>query len=146
MTLMTLTEREGDVVALLEAGKSNREIARELDIEEKAVRSHVRTAFVKLKVSSRQRLIAQRLGQGAPDIFERICAAYTNILTNQERRVLTGMTRGLSNKEIARELSIATSTVKVYVKHILQKLQVKNRAAAILHAFSNHLQVHQIET
>jgi DNA-binding NarL/FixJ family response regulator len=48
-------------------------------------------------------------------------------LTRREREVAQLVARGLTNKEIARELSIALSTVKVHVHNVLDKLQLRNR-------------------
>jgi DNA-binding NarL/FixJ family response regulator len=39
--------------------------------------------------------------------------------------------KGLRNKEIASELGISLETAKVHVKHLLGKLRVKDRAAAV---------------
>jgi DNA-binding NarL/FixJ family response regulator len=48
-----LTEREIDVLRLVARGKANKEIARELGIGEKTVKSHVSNILSKLGVSSR---------------------------------------------------------------------------------------------
>ncbi|WP_158773459.1 response regulator [Cobetia sp. L2A1] len=48
-------------------------------------------------------------------------------LTERERDTLTWIGRGLSNKLIARELGISDSTVKVYVKNLLRKLNLHSR-------------------
>ena len=40
------------------------------------------------------------------------------------------MSKGASNKIVARSLGIAESTVKVHVKHVLQKLNLRNRFEA----------------
>lgn len=50
-------------------------------------------------------------------------------LSRREQEVATLITAGLSNKLIADRLSIATSTVKDHVHHILQKTGFPNRAA-----------------
>ncbi len=51
-------------------------------------------------------------------------------LTDQEKRILEQIARGLSNKLIARELNIAEGTVKVHVKHLLRKLNLRSRVEA----------------
>jgi two-component system, NarL family, nitrate/nitrite response regulator NarL len=51
-------------------------------------------------------------------------------LTAREREILRLIERGLSNKEIARRLSIEVSTVKNHVHHILGKLEVSRRTDA----------------
>ena len=51
-------------------------------------------------------------------------------LTPREREVVTLIDRGLSNKQIARELQIELATVKNHVHSILDKLRVERRGAA----------------
>ncbi len=53
-------------------------------------------------------------------------------LTAREEQILKGVARGLSNKEIGRELELQEKTVKHYMTNILQKLQVRNRVEAAL--------------
>ena len=55
-------------------------------------------------------------------------------LTGREREIIALIDRGLSNKEIARQLKISLPTVKNHVHNILEKLQVRRRgvAAALL--------------
>ena len=55
-------------------------------------------------------------------------------LTEQERRILEKIAAGLSNKQIGRELDIAEGTVKVHVKHILRKLELRSRVEAAVWA------------
>jgi two-component system nitrate/nitrite response regulator NarL len=55
-------------------------------------------------------------------------------LTEQESRILEQVSRGLSNKLIARELDIAEGTVKVHVKHLLRKLNLRSRVEAAVWA------------
>jgi len=53
-------------------------------------------------------------------------------LTAREAQVLGCAARGLTNKEIARELKISEKTVKHYMTVIMEKLQARNRVDAAL--------------
>ena len=55
-------------------------------------------------------------------------------LTEREREVLKRLGRGLSNKEIALELTLTEMTVKGYVSDIFAKLGVSDRTQAALTA------------
>jgi DNA-binding NarL/FixJ family response regulator len=60
-------------------------------------------------------------------------------LTGRELEVLCLIGRGLSNGEIADELVISGVTVKSHVGRIFTKLDLRDRAAAIVYAFDNGL-------
>ena len=51
-------------------------------------------------------------------------------LTPRERDIIKLIAEGLPNKMIARRLNITESTVKVHVKHLLKKMQLKSRVEA----------------
>lgn len=55
-------------------------------------------------------------------------------LSPREDDVLREITRGASNKEIARTLDIAETTVKIHVQHILRKLGLSSRVQAAVFA------------
>jgi LuxR family maltose regulon positive regulatory protein len=55
-------------------------------------------------------------------------------LTRREREVLQLVADGLTNREIAGRLYISEVTVKVHLRHIYEKLGVRNRMEAALHA------------
>ncbi|MBP8814232.1 MAG: response regulator, partial [Laribacter sp.] len=55
-------------------------------------------------------------------------------LTPRERETLRHLARGASNKEIARSLDLAESTVKVHVQNILRKLNLSSRVQAAVFA------------
>jgi two-component system, NarL family, nitrate/nitrite response regulator NarL len=52
-------------------------------------------------------------------------------LTPREREVLSHLTGGLSNKEIARKLGLQEITIKVHLKGVYRKLNVSNRTQAV---------------
>ncbi len=52
-------------------------------------------------------------------------------LTNREREVLALLTKGLSNKEIAKQLTVREITVKVHLTGIFKKLGAANRTQAV---------------
>ena len=56
-------------------------------------------------------------------------------LTSREVDVYRLMTQGLSNAEIGRELFISDTTVKTHVSRVLHKLDVRDRAQAIVLAY-----------
>jgi DNA-binding NarL/FixJ family response regulator len=60
-------------------------------------------------------------------------------LTPKERRILTLVADGASNKDIAAELNLSERTIKNYVSIIFQKLQVNNRTEAAIRAVRDGL-------
>jgi DNA-binding CsgD family transcriptional regulator len=66
-------------------------------------------------------------------------ATYPDGLTERELEVLRLVTRGLTNKEIAYELSISINTVSTHLKHLMQKTRCVNRADAAAYAMRNGL-------
>ena len=59
-----LSQREQEVLQLLLAGKSNREIAEELQIKEATVKSHVSVILMRLNVSDRTQAVVEGLKRG----------------------------------------------------------------------------------
>jgi DNA-binding NarL/FixJ family response regulator len=60
-------------------------------------------------------------------------------LTPREREVLAELARGRSNREIAKELSLAEKTVKTHVSNVLMKLGVADRTQAAVLAVRHRL-------
>lgn len=60
-------------------------------------------------------------------------------LTGRELDVLRAVGRGLTNAEVAGELSISQATVKTHLSSVLSKLRLRDRAAAIVLAQRNQL-------
>ncbi|MCQ8186627.1 response regulator transcription factor [Parvularcula sp. BGMRC 0090] len=74
-------------------------------------------------------LVAERLAE----------AMLQEDLTPREMQVLSALTSGAGNKEIARALEISEATVKLHIGHILSKLQAKTRTEAIMIALKTGL-------
>ncbi len=57
---------------------------------------------------------------------------FQDLLSAREMQVLSGLTRGLANKEIAREIDLQEVTIKLHVKTLCRKLDAKNRTHAAM--------------
>jgi DNA-binding NarL/FixJ family response regulator len=60
-------------------------------------------------------------------------------LTRRELEVLALIGRGKTNGEIAAELLVGEGTVKTHINHLFTKLQLRDRAAAVVFAFDHGL-------
>jgi len=85
---------------------------------------------VKLVASMRRPAPAMQ-GDAAPVVS---ASAAADPLTSRERDIIRELSRGASNKEIARTLSLAESTVKIHVRNILRKLNFTSRVQVALYA------------
>jgi DNA-binding NarL/FixJ family response regulator len=61
------------------------------------------------------------------------------MLTDREMDVIRLVARGYSNKQIASELSVSTTTVRTHVSNVLRKLNLENRTQIALYAQQNNL-------
>ncbi|MET7737638.1 response regulator transcription factor [Streptomyces sp. NPDC005402] len=78
---------------------------------------------------------AARTGASAPPAVHRDLA----VLTPREREVLALMGKGLSNTELAQELTLSEATVKTHVARIFAKLTLRDRAQAVVLAYETGL-------
>lgn len=97
------------------------------------------------------RTVAAGGGWLDPAITGRVLAGYRDgaapvvpgtrvgLLTPRERDVLALIGAGLSNAEIARTLFVGRGTVKTHIGHIFAKLDLRDRAAAVVFAFDHGL-------
>ena len=77
--------------------------------------------------------VARKLGEGPREPRD-ADAAKLAALTDREREVLALLARGMSNRDIAKQLVISEKTVKFHVSSILSKLELDDRTQAALFA------------
>ena len=87
-------------------------------------------AAIRGEVLCSPRVAASLLRQVADVASERSRVPAIECLTSRELQVIHLMQEGLTNKEIAKRLSIALATVKNHVHNILKKLDLPRRAQA----------------
>ncbi len=83
--------------------------------------------------------VTQRVLQRVREATRKEQAAAFKDLTEQELRVLGLVSKGFTNKEIAKELFLGEGTVRNYVSSILSKLDLTNRAEAAAYAVRHSL-------
>jgi DNA-binding NarL/FixJ family response regulator len=130
--VMNLLPVEEDVVEFVKAGATGF-VAKRARIDDlvATVRSVAGGAKVVLPplTGALFSYIAKRgVGRSAPAVSNAVR------LSQREREVIDLIAEGLSNKEIARRLRIATDTVKSHVHNILAKLALHNRLQIAAHA------------
>jgi len=62
-----------------------------------------------------------------------------NKLSSREREIIIILARGVSNKEIAHDLDLAESTIKIHIQGILRKLNLSSRVQAAVYAVKHGL-------
>ena len=128
VVMVTVSDSGEDVVAALRGGAEGYLLK---DMEPEAMLEALQAVAagrVVIPPQLNHRLAAALRGESRPQ------SAGAAGLTEQELRILEKIAAGLSNKQIGRELDIAEGTVKVHVKHILRKLELRSRVEAAVWA------------
>jgi len=134
IVMLTVSEEQDNLLAALKAG-ARAYVLKGVSAQELArvVRSAAAgDAYVSPSLASE--MLATFKRSRAPDPLQE--------LTPREQEILGLIVRGLTNREIGRELSLAEKTIKHYVTKILQKLQLRSRVEAALFA-AGHLKAGQ---
>ncbi|WP_227369396.1 two-component system response regulator NarL [Halomonas sp. M20] len=134
VVMFTVSDHEEDVVAALRAGADGY-LLKDMDPDE-MVRQIRQAGLGRMVISDSltvllaEALRNQRNKPTTPDVHS---------LTQREREILRELAAGLSNKLIARKLDITEGTVKVHVKHLLKKLNLRSRVEAAVWAVQANL-------
>lgn len=128
VVMLTVSDEASDLVAALRAGADGY-LLKEMEPEDLLAKLKEAAAGQVTLTERLTRLLAHSLREDNrprdPDQAG---------LTDQEGRILELIAQGKSNKLIARELNIAEGTVKVHVKHLLRKLNLRSRVEAAVWA------------
>jgi len=126
--MLTVSDNEENVVAALRAGADGYLLK---DMEPEHILERLRQAAGgRLVISDNLTELLARALCEEPHPRDEDSAG----LTERERQILELVAQGLSNKHIARQLSITEGTVKVHVKHLLKKLNLRSRVEAAVWA------------
>jgi two-component system nitrate/nitrite response regulator NarL len=126
--MLTVSDQAEDLMAALQAGADGY-LLKDMEPEE-LMQQLVEAANGKITISESltQLLVASLREKGRPVSLAEAA------LTEQESRILDHLIEGKSNKLIARDMGIAEGTVKVHVKHLLKKLNLRSRVEAAVWA------------
>jgi DNA-binding NarL/FixJ family response regulator len=131
--VLTTFDADEHVVEALRAGASGFLLK---DVTPDGFVAAIRTIAVgeALLAPSVTRRLLDRFADRLPPVSQERHAALRE-LTERETEVLTLIARGLSNREIADRLVLAEPTVKTHVSHVLDKLELRDRAQAVVLAY-----------
>ena len=131
VVILTMSDSEDDLSAALRAGVRGY-LLKDMEPEE-VIAAIGRAARGEMVVASAMTLkLAQMLQSGPKGSVKSELVAS---LTDREREVLDHVARGQSNKVIAQALDISHNTVKLHVRHIMDKLNLRSRVEAAVFAF-----------
>ena len=134
--MLTVSEDAEDLLETLRAGACGYLLK---NIEAETLISAIRKAAEGESIISPQMMGKILMGvrgelQPRANPAQTAIASELNKLSPREREILGFIARGQSNKEIARELDLAESTVKIHVQNILRKLNLTSRVQAAVFA------------
>jgi DNA-binding NarL/FixJ family response regulator len=82
---------------------------------------------------------AQAVADGVASQPGLTCDKLARVLTDRELEVLKMVARGMSNAEIAEQLTISPATAKTHVAHLLTKLDARDRIQLVIIAYQSGL-------
>ncbi|MEV0837974.1 response regulator transcription factor [Actinocatenispora sera] len=135
--ILTTFDLDEYVVGALRAGASGF-LAKDVPAEDLVTAIHTVAAGEAVVAPRILRRLLDQFGTFLPDP-DAAPPARIDVLTEREREVLVWVARGLSNAEIAKQLSVSETTVKTHVGHLLTKLDLRDRVQAVVLAYETGL-------
>lgn len=126
--ILTVSDNEKDIVATLRAGADGY-LLKDMEPEDMLERLH---QVVEGHIVLSQK-VSELVVRGLHEESRKESREEAD-LTRREEEILSLIAKGLSNKHIARKLDIVEGTVKVHVKHLLRKLNLRSRVEAAVWA------------
>ena len=117
--VLTISDARSDIFAMVDAGADGYLLK---DSEPEILLGHI------LQASRGEKVFSEGVASYLDN--RQHSADPLRLLTDRECDVLQEVARGLSNKEIAAILHISEETVKVHIRNLLRKLDVRSRVAA----------------
>ena len=130
--ILTTFEQDDYIFNTLRAGASGFLLKRTRPEELVAAVHTIGAGDSLLSPSVTRRVIDRIAQQPIPDLADQ---AKLYELTPREREVLELVARGLSNREIGRELVVEESTMRTHIKRILMKLELRDRVQIVIFAY-----------
>jgi len=126
--MLTISEKDDDLIGSIMAGADGYLLkSAEPDVLRETI----------FKVAAGQSVLAPEVTARVLTLVRRTGnLRQAELLSERELQVLRCLAHGLTTSQIATELFISENTVKTHVRHILEKLEVGNRAEAVAAAAS----------
>ena len=135
VVILTVSDAQEDMADALRAGVRGYLLK---DMEPDDILEAIeRAAKGELVVAPAMTLKLARLLQ--PELQEPPKENLLSLLTDREREILEHLSRGESNKAIARALQISPDTVKLHVRRVLSKLNLTSRVEAAVFAVEHRM-------
>ena len=134
VVMLTVSENAEDLLETLRAGARGY-LLKNIDTE--FLQQSIRRAARGESVMSPQ--IAHKLAESMRAQPPSLPEVKPDKLSPRESQIIVMLARGASNKEIAQELGLSESTIKIHVQGILRKLNIAKRVQAAVYAVEHHL-------
>ena len=125
--MLTASDSEQDVIAALRAGAQGYILKDSSGLELVETVRDVARGNVYVAPNLAGRVLINR-GKG----IEAMVVDHFRDLTSYEEKIFALVSKGMSNKEVARQLDCSERTVKHHMTKIMRKLNVRNRVEAVL--------------